>query len=212
MRLIDDIKQDNQQRATDLTNQDALPVPAAQVCHVLSSAAKSMFGGMKLASDNDTKLVTLTWNDTAAASLELDDPFTFNAMTPSFLENLGRCLTAAFASKEIQALVLQAAGPHFCTGGRYDKKASSLPPWWIKAQGIYGSGYLLDRIRSASIFSISVLQGSSIGGGLLLGLATDHRIATRSATFRLGVAPYGLSPVVMATAVLPGLVGHSLSS
>ncbi|EGB04285.1 hypothetical protein AURANDRAFT_67324 [Aureococcus anophagefferens] len=80
------------------------------------------------------------------------------------------------------------------------------------AQGIYGSGYLLDRIQSASILSISVLQGSSIGGGLLLGLATDHRIATRSATFRLGVAPYGLSPVVMATAVLPKLVGHNVAT
>jgi enoyl-CoA hydratase/carnithine racemase len=46
---------------------------------------------------------------------------------------------------------------------------------------------------------------------LLLGLATDHHIATRSAIFRLGVAPYGLSPVVMATAVLPKLVGHRLA-
>ena len=77
---------------------------------------------------------------------------------------------------------------------------------------MYGSGYLFDRIRSASIFSISVLQGSVIGGGLLLGLATDHRIATPSAIFRLGVAPYGLSPVVMATAVLPKLVGPSLAT
>ena len=108
--------------------------------------------------------------------------------------------------------MLQATGPHFCTGGRYDKKVSLLPPWWIKAQGVYGSGYLLDRIRSASIFSISVLQGSSIGGGLLLGLATDHCIATRSTTFRLGVARYGLSPIVMATAVLPKLVGHSFTT
>jgi len=41
-------------------------------------------------------------------------------------------------------VVLQATGPHFCTGGRYDKKASSLPPWWIKAQGVYGSGHLLN--------------------------------------------------------------------
>jgi enoyl-CoA hydratase/carnithine racemase len=60
-----------------------------------------MFGGMKLASDADTKLVTLTWNDTTTASLELDDPSTFNAMTSSLLENLGRCLTAALASTEM---------------------------------------------------------------------------------------------------------------
>ena len=111
------------------------------------------------------------------------------------------------ASLSARALVLRGAGPHFCTGGRYDKKASPSLPWWVKNQGIYGSGLLLNQIRGASIYSISVLHGSSIGGGLLLGLASDHRLATSSATFRLSVAPYGLSPVVMATVVLPQLSG-----
>ena len=60
--------------------------------------------------------------------------------------------------------------------------------------------------------SISVLHGASIGGGLLLGLAADHRVATTSASFRLGVTPYGLSPVVMATKVLPTLLGRSFST
>ena len=57
-----------------------------------------------------------------------------------------------------------------------------------------------------------MLHGSSIGGGLLLGLAADHRVATRNATFVLGVAPYGLSPVVMATRVLPMLLGSRFST
>ena len=98
MRLIDSIKQENQQKSIDLMSQDVLLLPAAQVRRVSSSASKSMFGGMKLDSDTDTKLVTITWNDTNMASLELDDSSTFNAMTPSLLENLGRCLAAALAS------------------------------------------------------------------------------------------------------------------
>ena len=59
---------------------------------------------------------------------------------------------------------------------------------------------------------VSVLHGSSIGGGFLLGLAADHRVATTNAVFRLGVAPYGLSPVVMATRALPMLFGSRLST
>ena len=86
---------------THLKSQDLVLLLAAQVRRVLSSAAKSMFSGMNLASDTDAKLVTLAWNGTNTASLELDDPSTFNAMTPSLLENLGRCLAAAFASTEI---------------------------------------------------------------------------------------------------------------
>ena len=44
-----------------------------------------------------------------------------------------------------------------------------------------------------------------------MGLTADHRIATDHATFRLGVAPYGLSPIVMATQVLPVLAGRPFS-
>ena len=96
--VIDAIKQENQQKATHLKSQDLLLLPAAQIRRLLSSAARSMFGGMKLASGTDTKLVTLMWNGTNTALLELDDSSTFNAMTPSLLENLGGCLAAAFAS------------------------------------------------------------------------------------------------------------------
>ena len=111
-------------------------------------------------------------------------------------------------------MVLQAAGPHFCTGGRYEKTklAQAPPPWWAKARGTCGSGHVLEQIRAAPVSSFSVLHGSSIGGGLLLGLTADYRVATENATFRLGVAPYGLSPVVMATEVLPMLVGWPYST
>lgn len=110
--------------------------------------------------------------------------------------------------------MLWAAGPHFCTGGRYDKKqlGRAPTPWWLTARGICGSGHVLDQIRASSVVSISVLHGSSIGGGLLLGLTADHRVATDHATFRLGVAPYGLSPIVMATQVLPALTGQPFSN
>ena len=146
------------------------------------------------------------------AVIELDDPCTLNAMTPGFLQKLAVQLSFAFAARSIRALVVQGAGPHFCTGGRYDKKALAHSPWWVKARGLYGSGYILDRIRSTAILSVSVLHGSSIGGGLLLGLTADHRVSTTGAVFRLGVAPYGLSPVVMATGVLPVILGSHLST
>ena len=70
----------------------------------------------------------------------------------------------------------------------------------------------MDQLRAAPLASFTVLHGSSIGGGLLLGLTADHRVATKDATFRLGVAPYGLSPIVMATQVLPMPVGHSYAT
>lgn len=143
---------------------------------------------------------------------ELDDLSTFNAMTPALLYDMATLLSSIFAFKAVRALVLQAAGPHFCTGGRYDKRAVRSPLWWLKARGIYSFGYTLDRFRSTSVLSISLLHGSSIGGGLVLGLAADHRVVTQDAVFRLGVVTYGLSPIVMATRALPALFGSRFST
>ena len=50
-----------------------------------------------------------------------------------------------------------------------------------------------------------------IGGGVLLGLVADRRVGTRHVSFRLGVLPHGLSPVLMATKALPALVGEPFS-
>ena len=112
----------------------------------------------------------------------------------------------------VRALILQAAGPHFCTGGRYDKRTMRSSLWWLKINGSCCFGYTLDQFRSAPVLTISLLHGSSIGGGLLLGLAADYRAATPGAIFRLGVAPYGLSPIVMATKALPLLIGGCFST
>jgi enoyl-CoA hydratase/carnithine racemase len=76
-----------------------------------------MLGNMKPILRSTEILVTLTWSDVNAAVLELDDPLTFNAMTPGLLQSIGICLSAALAFRNLQALVLQATGPHFCTGG-----------------------------------------------------------------------------------------------
>lgn len=132
-------------------------------------------------------------------------------MTFTLLQDLQACLRAAFTSVNTRILVLQAAGPHFCTGARYHSRASTVPLWWVRAQDTYSKGLLLDQLRSVSISTVSLLQGASVGGGLILGLAADLRMATRSASFRLGVAPHSLSPVMMATGVLPNLVGYHFS-
>jgi enoyl-CoA hydratase/carnithine racemase len=63
----------------------------------------------------------LEWENANAAVIELNDPSTLNAMTQGLLKKLAARLSFAFAARSVRTLVLQGAGPHFCTGGRYDK-------------------------------------------------------------------------------------------
>ena len=99
-------------------------------------------------------VVTLAWDGGGRAALiELDDPRTLNALTDELLRALAERVSFALASRTVRALVLQAAGPHFCTGGRYEKKqlTQTPPPWWLKARGICGTGDVFDRVRTRSL-------------------------------------------------------------
>lgn len=66
MGLVGEIKQKNQHQASQLPNEDGLLLSAANVNHVLSSAAVSMFGGIRLLSSRGDVL-TLAWNNTCTA-------------------------------------------------------------------------------------------------------------------------------------------------
>ncbi|EGB10597.1 hypothetical protein AURANDRAFT_14410, partial [Aureococcus anophagefferens] len=143
------------------------------------------------------------------AVLELDDADTLNAMSASLLAGLARRVREASASTA-RAVVLQASGPHFCTGGRYAGKPGAAP-WWLKARGVYGPSVVLDAYRRLPLASTTVCHGTSVGGGFLLGIAADLRVSTVSARFRLGVSPHGLTPVLSATVILPEMIGGSLA-
>ena len=151
-----------------------------RACELLMISTSVLLAATPMSIGSST-LVTLAWDGRGQAALiELDDPRTLNALTDELVRSLAEKVSFALASRTVRALVLQASGPHFCTGGRYEKK--QLPraplPWWLKARGICGTGHVFDRVRTTPVLSFSVLHGSSIGGGLLLGLAADHRVAT----------------------------------
>jgi enoyl-CoA hydratase/carnithine racemase len=152
-------------------------------------------------------VVHMSCDEPGIVTLELNDPSTLNAMTPELLLGLSFSVRAALLHESARGLVLQAAGPHFCTGGRYDAASQGKVPQWV-----HGSGLVLDRIRTAPLRSTSVLHGASIGGGLLLGLAADRRVCTPRAVLRLGVAPHGLSPIVRATDAVPRTVGFGVAA
>lgn len=98
--------------------------PVDILCASLGAPQRSQF---------DASVVVLTWSATDVAIIELDDPSTFNAMTPHLMIGLASRLTEVLASSSVRGVVLQATGPHFCTGERHEKKAADNPQWWTKA-------------------------------------------------------------------------------
>jgi len=94
--------------------------------------------------------------------------------------------------KEARAIVLAAAGPHFCAGldlkEHYTKERS--PAEFMRVcQGWHRA---FDRIQHGGIPVVAALQGAIVGGGLELASAAHVRVGDRSTYFALPEGQWGI--------------------
>lgn len=105
----------------------------------------------------------------------------------------------------VRAVVLDAAGDHFCAGldlaelterSAFEGLEHSL--MWHRA---------FERIESGRVPVVSVLKGAVIGGGLELACATHLRVAEASAFYALPEGQHGIFVGGGASVRLPRLIG-----
>lgn len=139
--------------------------------------------------------------------LTLDRPHKHNALDAALIDGLCDYFTGVAERDDVRVVVLRGNGPSFCagldlaahlaTGGRGTKRIVELMP----------------LLRACPQPVISLLHGAVKGGGFVLGLASDIRIAGRSARMDETFINIGLSGCdVGITYLLPRLVGVSLAS
>ncbi len=137
--------------------------------------------------------------------LTLNRPERHNAMNAALNHYLGDAVRRA-EPEGVNVIVLTGAGEKsFCAGGDMlemsgvEQNAVTLPPPGERLGGT-------EEISKTPLPVISAINGYCYGGGARLAIATDIRLASEAATFRLPGAEYGL---VVAAASLPRLVGAS---
>ncbi|HXQ51361.1 MAG TPA: enoyl-CoA hydratase-related protein [Stellaceae bacterium] len=141
------------------------------------------------------------------ALVTLDRPEALNALSASILGELATAFDDAAASGARALLVTGAGDKAFCAGadikeltGRAladDKRAAE------QGQAIFAK---LDQLP---IFSVALVNGLALGGGLELALACTFRLATRNARMGLPEIKLGLIPGYGGTQRLPRLVGEA---
>ena len=155
--------------------------------------------------------------DESIAVLTLDRPDRLNALDPVLIEELHAALDLVAADASLRALILTGEGRGFCSG--LD----------LTDIGISGSGNATGRgrvqrgmdlqqriaafvpaLRSLRIPVISAVNGAASGGGLALALASDVRVAGRSARFNVAFVRIGLSGCDIGVSwLLPRWIGAS---
>ncbi|MEZ4769982.1 MAG: enoyl-CoA hydratase/isomerase family protein [Caldilineales bacterium] len=141
------------------------------------------------------------------AVLTLNRPEAKNSITTGVLSEL-RTMTAELATdRGVWAIVLQGQGDHFSIGVDIDLIRSMLDePERLVREQLSEMQAALDEFEAVPKPTIAKLRGFCIGGGLLLALCCDFRIASRHTVFALPEVKLGI-PVLMGTQRLTQVTG-----
>ncbi|MDR3348429.1 MAG: enoyl-CoA hydratase/isomerase family protein [Acidaminococcales bacterium] len=139
------------------------------------------------------------------AIITLNRPNAMNAMNLEIRKEMKELLEKITFDAGIGAVVLQAEGKSFCSGGDIGTMGDNAP-----GSGRLRLKYLHYFIRSLSLCdkpTIAAVNGYAAGAGFSLALACDFRIAADDAKFVASFMNVGLVPDSGAAYFLPRLVG-----
>lgn len=147
----------------------------------------------------------------AIATITLNRPRTFNALTSRMIDELLEALRGVSTDGEVKVLILTGAGRAFCFGADVEEfqqaggqsKTEATLELLAKAQEI------IRLLTSMPKPTIAALNGFATGLGLDLSLACDLRIAAERAKLAEAFVSMGLIPDGGGTFFLPRLVGFA---
>jgi enoyl-CoA hydratase len=137
----------------------------------------------------------------------LDRPAKLNALNAEMMTAL-TAVIAEVGESDARALLVTGAGDRaFCAGadlgeamGRSEQEHRT---------SIQDGQRVLQRVASAPMPTIALVNGLALGGGLELALACDFRLAVPGATFGFPEIKVGLLPGYGGTQRLPRLIGQT---
>jgi len=131
-----------------------------------------------------------------------------NYFDEPMLTALGDLLEELADDPQCRAVVLCAAGKHFCAG------ADSSSRTGVGEDGGEGAGRIYRqavRIFAANVPIVAAVQGSAVGGGLGLACAADFRVASPETRFVANFSRLGFHQGFGLTVSLPEIVGGQLA-
>lgn len=136
------------------------------------------------------------------AWLRLNRPEALNAFDEAMVVEMRRCIAELSRDESVRAVVLAAAGRSFCTG--VDVKG--LSDGTVGIEWFRDWHHMTAELELIGVPLVVAVQGHCLGGGLMLTLAADYRIAAEDLSIGLGAVRHGILPG-SAPLRLAGIVG-----
>ncbi|MCC6535084.1 MAG: enoyl-CoA hydratase/isomerase family protein [Burkholderiales bacterium] len=130
-----------------------------------------------------------------------------NFLDIELIANLASVLEALDDEDRCRAIVLAAAGKHFCAGANLKKRIDdeAAGQQVVRPRHLYHEARRLVATRKPIVAAV---HGSAIGAGLGLALTADFRVTCKEARLAANFAALGYHPGFGMTFTLPRLVGH----
>jgi 2-(1,2-epoxy-1,2-dihydrophenyl)acetyl-CoA isomerase len=148
--------------------------------------------------------------DAGVATVTLDRPAAYNALTADLLESLLVTFTALQRDAAVRAVVFTGAGKGFCSGQALNDRRS-LPDENADISIAVVERYnpLLELLITFEKPIVAAINGVVAGAGLGLALACDFRIVADDAMFTTAFVKIGLACDAGTTLLLPRMIGYA---
>ena len=135
----------------------------------------------------------------------LNQPQRLNAINQTMLDELRQSFEMLDQDENVRAIVLSGRGAAFSAGFDVSYMAGLTPE--AVADGLDDTHAVFDAIEKCSKPLIAAVHGAAMGGGLLLTLVSDFRLATGPASFGAPEVKIGIFPSLGLIPRLERLVG-----
>lgn len=126
------------------------------------------------------------------ARLTLERPQARNALSRAMADALEAALARLATVDEIRVVVVAGRGRSFCAGADIAEMPTLAP---AEAEAVSGRWqHIMDGFAALPQVTIAAVQGHALGGGLMLAIAQDLRVAEASARFGLPEVTLGFNP------------------
>ena len=136
----------------------------------------------------------------AVVRITLNRPDAGNSLSSGLAADLAAALRWTRFESAARATVITGSGRFFCAGA--DLKEREKSPGWL-----WDLRAAIDYVEQVEIPVIAAINGTCMGGGLELALATDIRVAGRGVQIGLPEITFGALPAAGGPARLARLVG-----
>ena len=149
----------------------------------------------------------------------LNRPESLNALDPALIDALNVYFQGLQRNRDTRLVVLKGAGANFCAGldlkHAMKRRAGQQEPPGV-TESLDSQRRIADIVmlmRRCPQPIVALIQGAAAGGGFALALASDVRIASKSARMNCAFIKLGLGGCDIGTSYfLPRLVGVSVAS